>query len=447
VPSHSEQEKSEFQLAEHLDWYEKNRLEVQRVELGANDVPLDPRGYPLIGGALPPGQKLTSQLVKNEVFGGARDAGPPWWLEGGRKIPNVSGFDVPDYAVFAGRVRRKTGLSVVDAFLARDGEFERRFAVTVDMRLIPVSKLKPDAATLFHGVQLGQAAPLPLGFVNQRGVTAWKLIKNRDETKPAEAIPFRAVVPLSGKARIKAGARYYQTAGNAARWLKASEVGVVRQPPAWPEVATQGKKWIDVSLAEQTLALYEGQRAVYATLVSTGRDRMGDPKTTLSTPQGEFRIRSKHVAAAMDSEENSTVLGGTRDTTLAPALGPEVAKTIARLTQAEKEGKKLDEGDKRRLANMKKGRHPEYGITQRRGSQNYELRDVPRIHYFAAGYALHGAYWHDVFGVPRSHGCINLSPIDARAVFRFTEPHVPEGWHGVNAGDETGEGTTIVVRE
>jgi lipoprotein-anchoring transpeptidase ErfK/SrfK len=310
-----------------------------------------------------------------------------------------------------------------------------------------VSKLKPDAASLFHGVEVGDALPLPFAFVNQRGVTTWKLIKNQDATKPAEPIPFRAVVPLSGKARIKAGARYYQTAGDATRWLKASELGVVRPPAAWPEAAEQGKKWVDVSLVEQTLTLYEGKKALYATLVSTGQDRLGDPKTTKGTPRGEFRIRSKHVAAAMDSEENSTVLGGTREAEAAPRLGPEVAATIARLTRAEKEGKKLDEDDRRRLANIKKGRHPEYGITQRRGSQNYELRDVPWIQYFASGYALHGAYWHDVFGIPRSHGCINLSPIDARVVFRFTEPQVPEGWHGVNASEETGEGTVVVVRE
>jgi hypothetical protein len=31
--------------------------------------------------------------------------------------------------------------------------------------------------------------------------------------------------------------------------------------------------------------------------------------------------------------------------------------------------------------------------------------------------------------VPKSHGCINLAPEDARRLFFFTEPEVPEGWH------------------
>ena len=69
------------------------------------------------------------------------------------------------------------------------------------------------------------------------------------------------------------------------------------------------------------------------------------------------------------------------------------------------------------------------------------------IQYFASGYALHGAYWHDVFGVPRSHGCINLAPIDARFVFMWTDPPVPEGWHGINIGSEMGEGTAVEIHE
>ena len=92
----------------------------------------------------------------NELFGGNPDEPIPLWLDGGRKIPNVSGFDVPEYAVFADRVRRKTGLSLIDAFVAKDGDFERRFAVTVDMRLVPATKLKPDTASMFHGVELGE---------------------------------------------------------------------------------------------------------------------------------------------------------------------------------------------------------------------------------------------------------------------------------------------------
>lgn len=447
VPTRSEQLKSEFGLEDHLSWYEQNKHDVQRVELGANDVPLDGRGFPRVGAPLAPGQKLSSQLSMNELFGGATDEAIPFWLDGGRKVANVSGFDVPEYAVFADRVRRKTGLSFVDGFVAREGEFERRFGVTVDLRLIPATKVKPDTGSMFHGTEIGERLKLPFAFVNRRGAQTWKLIKNQDVAKPVDAVPIRAVVPLSEKARVKGGKRYYQTLGDPTRWLAADDLGVVSAPAVWPEAANKGEKWIDVSLVQQTLVLYQGKTPVYATLVSSGQDRLGDPKTSKATPRGEFRIRSKHIAAAMDSQENSSVLGGTKEGAPVRDHGPDAAETEARLRKAEKDGKKLDEEDRRRLENIKKGRHPEYGITMRRGSQNFELRDVPWIQYFASGYAIHGAYWHDVFGTPRSHGCINLSPIDARLVFLWSDPPVPEGWHGVNAGVETGEGTAVLVRE
>ena len=54
--------------------------------------------------------------------------------------------------------------------------------------------------------------------------------------------------------------------------------------------------------------------------------------------------------------------------------------------------------------------------------EEFELRDVPYVQYFEDGYALHGAYWHDRFGTPKSHGCINLSP--ANAAWYYDVVHV-----------------------
>ena len=96
-------------------------------------------------------------------------------------------------------------------------------------------------------------------------------------------------------------------------------------------------------------------------------DGIGDPKTTKSTARGQFLIHTKHVTITMDGTE----------------VGDE-----------------------------------------------FDLRDVPYVQYFTEGYALHAAYWHDGFGRPRSHGCINLSPIDAHWLFEWTDPPVPEAWHG-----------------
>src|SRR5690606_10298521 len=208
IPTKAEQDKSEFKLDEHLKWYNDNYREVQRVELGANDIPLAPNGAARLGVRPGPGFRLSSQLSVTELLGGSSPEGViPFWLVGKRHIPNVSGFDVPEYAVFADRVRRKTGLSFVDSFITHDGDVSRRFAVTVDMRLVPVTKVKPDTASPFHGVELNDSTPMPFAIVNRRGARTWRLIKGRDEAREDVETPRRAVVPLTGKARIKAGKR------------------------------------------------------------------------------------------------------------------------------------------------------------------------------------------------------------------------------------------------
>lgn len=447
IPKFSEQNESEFKLLEHLEWYEQNRTEVQRVSFGANDVPLDARGIARLGEPLGAQRRLSTMLEPNELLaGGPGDGQIPFWLQGGRQIPNVSGFDVPEYAAFADRVRRKTGLSFIDAFVVEDAGVRRGFAVTVDLRLIPATKVKPDSGSPFHGVEVGAELALPFAMVIKREAQGHQLVRGQDSVKAIGQVPHRAVIPMTGNVRFKAGRRFYQTSREPKTWLAADEIALFAAPPTLPKEAGQGKKWIDVSLVQQTLVLYDGTEPKYATLVSSGRDRLGDPKTERATPRGHFVIQSKHIAAAMDSEENSSVTGGTK-TERPLELSAEDRATVTRLLEAEKARRKLNADDQRRLANVKKGRHPEYGVTHRRGSAAFELRDVPWIQYFDSGFALHGAYWHDSFGVPRSHGCINLSPIDARVVFNWTEPSLPDGWHGMNVGPESGSGTAVVIRE
>jgi LysM repeat protein len=60
--------------------------------------------------------------------------------------------------------------------------------------------------------------------------------------------------------------------------------------------------------------------------------------------------------------------------------------------------------------------YAKYRSTKMEGGQGtaeyYYIPDVPYTMYFYSGYALHGAYWHNNFGQPMSHGCVNL-PVDA----------------------------------
>lgn len=58
-------------------------------------------------------------------------------------------------------------------------------------------------------------------------------------------------------------------------------------------------------------------------------------------------------------------------------------------------------------------------------ANGYDLPGVPWICYFTeSGIALHGTYWHNNYGAPRSHGCINLTPQASKWIYRWTYPVV-----------------------
>jgi hypothetical protein len=92
--------------------------------------------------------------------------------------------------------------------------------------------------------------------------------------------------------------------------------------------------------------------------------------------------------------------------------------------------------------NTPRGNYPVWGkgtaITMK--SQEYDdapyyVNRVPWSMFFQAHNALHAAYWHDRFGNVKSHGCANLSPIDAKALFDWLEPKLPPGWTSVRYVD------------
>jgi LysM repeat protein len=59
-----------------------------------------------------------------------------------------------------------------------------------------------------------------------------------------------------------------------------------------------------------------------------------------------------------------------------------------------------------------------YVSTRMRGP-GYDLPNVPYTMYFYAGYGIHGTYWHNNFGTPMSHGCVNMRTADARWLFNW----------------------------
>jgi lipoprotein-anchoring transpeptidase ErfK/SrfK len=66
-------------------------------------------------------------------------------------------------------------------------------------------------------------------------------------------------------------------------------------------------------------------------------------------------------------------------------------------------------------------------------ANGYDLPGVPWVSYITDdGIAFHGTYWHNDFGAPRSHGCINMANTAAKWLYRWTRPVVPayemESW-------------------
>jgi hypothetical protein len=73
----------------------------------------------------------------------------------------------------------------------------------------------------------------------------------------------------------------------------------------------------------------------------------------------------------------------------------------------------------------------------------FDLPGVPWCTFFTgSGNAFHGTYWHNDYGRPRSHGCINLRSDDAKWLYRWSRPHVPPE---TNYLHRPGEGTRVQI--
>ncbi len=76
----------------------------------------------------------------------------------------------------------------------------------------------------------------------------------------------------------------------------------------------------------------------------------------------------------------------------------------------------------------------------------YYLPNVPYTMYFYNGFGLHGTYWHNNFGQPMSHGCVNLPTLIAEKLFYWTTPSLSDGKNSVSANKDN-PGTRIVIHD
>jgi len=73
---------------------------------------------------------------------------------------------------------------------------------------------------------------------------------------------------------------------------------------------------------------------------------------------------------------------------------------------------------------------------------DFDLPGVPFDSYFWGGVAIHGTYWHNDYGRPRSHGCVNVPSEAAKWLFRWTRPIVPYDQDGLRVREG---GTPVIV--
>lgn len=253
------------------------------------------------------------------------------------------------------------------------GEWPNLLYRTIRGQWVNARKIHKMRATTFHGLPIPEGQSLPVAFAGGRPRA--RLERNaRGRIVPHGQVDKNFSFAIARELDER-GVHYFEAADGAL--FRAAGLTVIRATPP-PEGLGPDEKWIDVDTAHQTLVAYEGTRAVFATLISSGSETRG-----FATPPGTFRIKSKHVTFTMDGDLE--------------------------------------------------------------GDGAYSIEDVPYVMYYDLSYALHAAFWHSFFGRQRSHGCVNLSAADARWLFDWVDPQLPDGWYGVWSTDDH-PGTRVVIR-
>lgn len=145
---------------------------------------------------------------------------------------------------------------------------------------------------------------------------------------------------------------------------------------------TNEEKIIKVDLTNQRLYAYEGDQKIYEFLISSGKWGR--------TPVGEFTVWHK--------VESTRMRGGSKEL------------------------------------------HTYYDLPNVPYTMFFYNKAIPQ----SRGYGIHGAYWHNSFGKPMSHGCINMKPEEAAVIYQWATPIVPEKRKSTSSTKDN-PGTKIII--
>jgi len=309
----------------------------------------------------------------------------PWWQQEDIK-DHLHEFKLDELSKDSDDILAKRMVS--GFYVAIDKTFRwngRSWYKTTKGLVTPSDRMWQTSGSSFKGAELdGTTLKLPMAWVygGNKSAGTFTIDSGANTIKNAKSIDRFVPIPLTGKTLEFQGKEYAELSDGT--FIKKSQVRITEPGPP-PQGLAENERYIDVDLSSQTLVAFEGARPVYATLISSGKFSKIKDKDH-STPTGEWRIREKHITTTMDGDGTAA------------------------------------------------------------GDLPYSIEDVPFVQYYFRSFALHAAFWHSNFGVQMSHGCVNLSPLDAKWLFFFTGPNLPEGFHGVWAS-ETAAGTRVVIHD
>ncbi|RMF48310.1 MAG: L,D-transpeptidase [Anaerolineae bacterium] len=189
------------------------------------------------------------------------------------------------------------------------------------------------------------------------------------------------------------GQPWYEITSELDRYLKYAVPAIHMRPildeeiaPLSPDVPPEDKR-IVVSIARQELTAFEADTVVFKTRISSGLPSPDPIPEGTRTTRGRFNISSKSPSKHMGALQTSGAPG------------------------------------------------------------SYTLPGVPWTSFFIPEYgvAFHGTFWHDNFGLPMSHGCVNMRNADAKWLFRWVTPVWEVPRKDPTRWDRRGFGTTVIV--
>lgn len=260
----------------------------------------------------------------------------------------------------------------------------RRFVRTVRGRYVKQSQLVPRTGSELRGVELGEDRTLPVAWAVRGG---HPLIKRERDDGTVRWLPDEEVAPFERHTVLSTWVRRENIGGRVMHVLE-TEAGERYLKSWFAAVAERIDRPAQVGEDEPWVHVDLSEQ----TLVLYRGDRplyatlVSTGQEGFETPTGIFQIDRKYIADTMSN------------------LGSDMEDT-------------------------------------------YSIEDVPWTQYFDGSIALHGAFWHDRFGLTRSHGCVNLAPYDALRVFNALWPRVPDGWLGVTTQETGFRASHVVVTE